>query len=156
MFKHYIDPPKRHHETVTISLDGRAVTVPKKMSVAAALLSRGEMLSRISPSSKKPCAPHCLMGVCYECLMEIDGVNRQACMTEVAEGMVIHRHLDGAPPLEPVPLQHDRSDAHADAGVCANAGASASAGASAGAGASTEDAASTASPEKEVSHEPTR
>jgi len=81
--------------TVPVVLDGRAVSLPAGMSVAAGLLGIGEIISRISPSSKKPCSPHCLMGVCYECLMEINGVKRQACMTEVEEGMVINRYLPG-------------------------------------------------------------
>lgn len=81
--------------TVSVVLDGRPVSLPEGMSVAAGLLGIGEIVSRISPSSEKPCSPHCLMGVCYECLMEIDGIKRQACMTEPREGMVINRHLDG-------------------------------------------------------------
>jgi predicted molibdopterin-dependent oxidoreductase YjgC len=33
-----------------------------------------------------------MMGVCFECLMEIDGVgNRQACLTPVAAGMRVQR-----------------------------------------------------------------
>ena len=80
--------------TVSVILDGQTVSIPAGMSVAAGLLGIGEIISRISPSSKKPCSPHCLMGVCYECLMEIDGVKRQACMTEVEEGMVINRYLE--------------------------------------------------------------
>lgn len=79
---------------VAVTLDGQETNLPEGMSVAASLLSKGEIISRISPSSKKPCSPHCLMGVCYECLMEIDGVNQQACMVDVREGMHIDRHLD--------------------------------------------------------------
>jgi predicted molibdopterin-dependent oxidoreductase YjgC len=79
---------------VTVTLDGKQISLPTGMNVAAALLGIGEIVSRISPSSHKPCSPHCLMGVCYECLMEIDGIKRQACMTDVAEGMVINRYLN--------------------------------------------------------------
>ena len=79
--------------TVQVTLDGRPVSLPAGMNVAAALLGIGEIIFRISPSSHKPCSPHCLMGVCFECLMEIDGIERQACMTEVREGMMINRHL---------------------------------------------------------------
>ena len=33
-----------------------------------------------------------MMGVCFDCLMEIDGApNRQACLVPVAEGMRINR-----------------------------------------------------------------
>ncbi len=59
----------------------------------AALLADGELNSRLSPTSGKPCGPHCLMGVCFECLMEIDGIQRQACTTEIEKEMVINRHL---------------------------------------------------------------
>jgi predicted molibdopterin-dependent oxidoreductase YjgC len=37
-----------------------------------------------------------MMGVCFECLVEIDGVpNRQGCMTPVREGMQVRR-MNGA------------------------------------------------------------
>lgn len=91
MFKYDI---KNKQEMVPIVLDNTTISLPAGMNVAAALLSVGEIISRISPFSQKPCSPHCLMGVCYECLMEIDGANRQACMTEVKEGMVINRHIN--------------------------------------------------------------
>lgn len=81
-------------ETVKVTLDGKSVSLPGGMNVAAALLGIGETVSRISPTSHQACSPHCLMGVCFECMMEIDGVQRQACMTEVQEGMIINRHLD--------------------------------------------------------------
>ena len=82
-------------DTVTVTLDGKSVSLSSGMSVAAALFGIGETISRISPTSHKPCSPHCLMGVCFECMMKIDGVQRQACLTEVEDGMVINRHLNG-------------------------------------------------------------
>ncbi len=82
-------------DTVTVTLDGKSVALPTGMTVAAALFSIGESISRVSPTSHQPCSPHCLMGVCFECMMEIDGVQRQACLTEVHERMVIDRHLNG-------------------------------------------------------------
>lgn len=78
---------------VPVVLDDQATSLPEEMSVAAALLAKGELIARISPTSGKPCAPHCLMGVCHECLMEIDGEKRQACLSEVKKGMVIRRNL---------------------------------------------------------------
>ncbi len=87
------------HDTTTsnslvVILDGQPTSLPAEMSVAAALLATGQIVSRISPTSHKPCSPHCLMGVCYECLMEIDGVQRQACMTTIRDAMVINRNLE--------------------------------------------------------------
>jgi hypothetical protein len=39
-----------------------------------------------------PRLPLCMMGVCFDCLAEIDGVpNRQSCMVPVVPGMRIAR-----------------------------------------------------------------
>ncbi len=86
---------------VEVFLDGRSVSLPSGVSVAAALLEAGEIISRKSPTSGKPCSPHCLMGVCFECMMEIDGVQRQACLTPVVQGMFINRHLEEEKNCEP-------------------------------------------------------
>jgi NADH dehydrogenase/NADH:ubiquinone oxidoreductase subunit G len=40
-----------------------------------------------------------MMGICFECLVEIDGVpNRQACMVAAEPGMVVRRQ-DGHRPV---------------------------------------------------------
>lgn len=80
--------------TVEIVLDGKNTDVPASVSVAAALLAIGKITARTSQTVKEPRSPHCLMGICFECLMEIDGVQRQACMTEVEENMVINRRIE--------------------------------------------------------------
>ena len=87
---------KRLDETttdcVTVEIEGTLVSVPAGDSVAAAVLAHGLMPTRSTPVSGKPRAPFCMMGVCFDCLMEIDGVpNRQACLVTVAEGMRIRR-----------------------------------------------------------------
>jgi predicted molibdopterin-dependent oxidoreductase YjgC len=77
---------------VGISINGKAVTVPAGISVAAAVLLNYDGPTRTTPVTGSPRAPFCMMGVCFECLMEIDGTaNRQACMLPVAEGMRIVR-----------------------------------------------------------------
>jgi predicted molibdopterin-dependent oxidoreductase YjgC len=74
--------------TVGIEIDGNRLRVPAHFTVAAALLASGQMTCRTSAVSGAPRGPFCMMGVCFECLVEIDGVpNIQACMTRVAEGM---------------------------------------------------------------------
>ena len=80
-------------ETVNVLLDGEPRKLQSGVSVAAALLADGQIISRISPASHKPCAPHCLMGVCFECQMEIDGVQQQSCLVQVKEGLKINRRL---------------------------------------------------------------
>ncbi|MBF8780236.1 (2Fe-2S)-binding protein [Pseudomonas fulva] len=82
--------------TVTFSFNDQSLTVPAGANVAAALLMSGIRRFRATPVSESPRAPYCMMGVCFECLLEIDGVpNRQGCLTEVADGMCI-RSQEGA------------------------------------------------------------
>lgn len=79
-------------ETVTITFEGNPITVPKDISVAAALLTGSVRDFRTSPIGGKPRAPYCMMGVCFECLVEIDGVPaRQSCLVQVRDGMQIRR-----------------------------------------------------------------
>jgi hypothetical protein len=76
---------------VTVTLDGDAIRVPGDWTAAAAVLLHGGV-SRTTAVSGSPRAPFCMMGVCFDCLMEIDGVpNRQACLVQVADGMRIRR-----------------------------------------------------------------
>lgn len=75
---------------VTITLDGHATRVPALASVAAALLTAGQDPFRTTAISQSPRAPYCMMGVCFECLVEIDGQpNRQACLEPVIDGMQV-------------------------------------------------------------------
>lgn len=76
---------------VNILVDGQQVAVKAGLSVTAALLSVGLEPRRTSHTHAEH-GPFCHMGVCYECLMEIDGKpNQQACLVEVKEGMHIKR-----------------------------------------------------------------
>jgi sarcosine oxidase subunit alpha len=73
---------------LTIFVDGVATPARDGDSVAAALLASGHAACRESAVSGAPRGPYCLMGVCFDCLVAIDGVgNRQACMTLVRDGM---------------------------------------------------------------------
>jgi predicted molibdopterin-dependent oxidoreductase YjgC len=84
-------------ETVTIMFDGKAVTVPAGITVAAALLVGGVHDFRSSVVTQAPRAPYCMMGVCFECLVEIDGVPaRQSCTVTVQNGMQVRRQLGAA------------------------------------------------------------
>ncbi|MDF2642583.1 MAG: NAD(FAD)-dependent dehydrogenase [Pseudomonas sp.] len=86
----------RSTRTVNITFNDRPLSVPAGLSVAAALLMSGVNRFRATPVSEAPRAPYCMMGVCFECLVEIDGVpNRQSCLIEVDEGMRI-RSQEGA------------------------------------------------------------
>jgi predicted molibdopterin-dependent oxidoreductase YjgC len=82
--------PAQH--TVQIEFEGAALSVPAGVSLAAALLVSGVTHTRESAVSGRPGAPYCMMGVCFECLVEVDGqANCQACLMPVRAGMRVLR-----------------------------------------------------------------
>jgi len=77
---------------VRFTYEGRETFARPGDTVAVALLAAGELSLRDSPVSGLPRAPYCMMGVCFECLVQIDGIgNRQACLTPVRAGMNVRR-----------------------------------------------------------------
>lgn len=84
-------------ETVILIYEGRPIRVRSGLTVAAALLEAGVTQFRDTPVSSSARGPFCMMGVCFDCLMVIDGMaNSQACMTEVKDGMHITRQSGAA------------------------------------------------------------
>jgi predicted molibdopterin-dependent oxidoreductase YjgC len=79
-------------EMVHVTFEGEDCRVPAGISVAAALLGHDDSHFCNSAGDRDKRAPYCLMGVCFECLVEIDGMrNRQACLEPVVDGMSIKR-----------------------------------------------------------------
>lgn len=78
--------------TVRIEFEGASLAVPAGVSLAAALLASGVTRTRESAVNGRSGAPFCMMGVCFECLVEVDGqANCQACLLPVRAGMRVHR-----------------------------------------------------------------
>ncbi|WP_445376379.1 (2Fe-2S)-binding protein [Niveispirillum fermenti] len=77
-----------------IDIDGVAVTVEPGETIAAVLLRQDQPWSRQTPVSQSPRAPYCMMGVCFECLAEVDGTRSvQTCMKPVQDGMRVMRQI---------------------------------------------------------------
>jgi hypothetical protein len=75
---------------VTLTVDSEVISARATDTVAAALLAAGHAACRETAVSGTPRGPYCLMGVCFDCLVSIDGVgSRQACLVRVREGMRI-------------------------------------------------------------------
>jgi len=91
--------PEAEGNPVTISFNGQPLPAREGDTVAAALIAAGHSASRSTAVSGAARGPFCMMGACFECLMEIDGVaNRQACMVAVRDGMRV-KGMEGAPRL---------------------------------------------------------
>jgi len=91
------------HPTTHFTFDGRGVTARAGQSIAAAVLAAGETTLRWTSSTDSPRGLFCGMGICFDCLVTVDGRrNVQACRTPVAEGLVVTRQRGpGDPPLLP-------------------------------------------------------
>ena len=75
---------------VTVQVEGRAIAAIAGQPLALALLQAGIGHFRDTPVSGQPRAPLCLMGVCFDCLVQVDGQpNVQACMVRVRDGMQV-------------------------------------------------------------------
>ena len=80
--------------SLRLSIDGRPVEAPLGASVAAALLLAGYTAFGRHPVSGDAEGPWCLIGVCFGCLVEIDGIrDRQACLVPVRDGMTVRTGL---------------------------------------------------------------
>jgi hypothetical protein len=85
-------PPAQVAPRIAVEVEGRTVLVPEGASAAAAVLVAGLSSIRDTPVGHDERAPYCMMGVCFDCLAEIDGVpNRQSCMVTARPGMRIRR-----------------------------------------------------------------
>jgi D-hydroxyproline dehydrogenase subunit gamma len=77
-------------DAVTIQVNGRAVAAYEGESLATALLA-ADVLTMSRDSAGRLRTPFCNMGVCFDCLVEIEEEGRvlraRACLTPVRAGL---------------------------------------------------------------------
>lgn len=84
--------PNHRSGEITIEIDGVAAAAEPGESVAAVLLRQDNPWSRLTPVEGHRRAPYCMMGVCFDCVAEVDGVpSVQTCLKEVRDGMRVSR-----------------------------------------------------------------
>jgi predicted molibdopterin-dependent oxidoreductase YjgC len=72
---------------IEIRVDGEPVVAYEGESIAAAILATGRRRLRLTPREQAPRGVYCGMGVCFDCLMVVDGEpNVRTCMTPVRSG----------------------------------------------------------------------
>ena len=82
--------PETRGATVRVAIDGKPYEARDGDTVAAAMFAAGFDHCRTTPVSSAPRSPYCMMGVCFDCLVTIDGTgNRQGCLVRVRDGMQI-------------------------------------------------------------------
>ena len=90
-------PDMRPANAVPIRFDGRELVALPGETIAAALAA-ADIVTVRQARSGSPRGPFCGMGVCFDCLVVVDGVpNTRACVTWARDGMVVGRQ-DGLGP----------------------------------------------------------
>lgn len=74
---------------VFILVDGVAVPAAPGQSVAAALLAAGILHLRDSPRIAEPRGAFCLVGMCQECIVEIEATHCLACQVAIRPGLSV-------------------------------------------------------------------
>jgi predicted molibdopterin-dependent oxidoreductase YjgC len=75
---------------LSVTVDGEPVQAFAGESVATVLLANGMRSFRHTARNQEPRGIFCGMGICFDCLVTINGMeNVRACMTLVEEGMAI-------------------------------------------------------------------
>ena len=83
-----LGPSSDRGEPVEIIVDGESVSAYSGETVATALVAAGRWTHQVH--NGRPLAVFCNIGVCYSCLMTINGVSGvRACQTRVADGLTV-------------------------------------------------------------------
>ncbi len=78
---------------IKIFFEDKEIEVEEGITVAAAVLISHAGYTKVTGKKSKR-APYCQMGICFECMMNIDGkANQQSCMIPVREGMRVYRQV---------------------------------------------------------------
>ncbi|HMD64128.1 MAG TPA: 2Fe-2S iron-sulfur cluster-binding protein [Stellaceae bacterium] len=86
--------PDAGSATISVIVEGRTILVPAGAWAAAAVLAAGLRSIRETPVEGRERAPYCMMGICFDCLAEIDCVpNRRSRIVEARRGMRIRRQI---------------------------------------------------------------
>lgn len=77
-------------ERVRLSFDGRQIEGPAGCSVAAALMDNDIVSWRTTRGAERPRGLYCGIGVCWDCLVSVDGKPvERACMLPARDGMAV-------------------------------------------------------------------
>jgi predicted molibdopterin-dependent oxidoreductase YjgC len=80
---------KKEPQHFNIEINGREIETRSGQTIAAALIAAGILTFR-QLTDHEPRGFFCGMGVCFDCLVTVDGIpDQRACMTPVKPGMKI-------------------------------------------------------------------
>ncbi len=75
--------------SVSLMVDGQPLSAYPGETIAAALLAGGRRTFRHTAPGGHPRGIFCGIGMCFDCLVTVDGTQIRACITPVREGMQV-------------------------------------------------------------------
>ena len=79
---------------IEFTFDGEKINAITGQSVAAALLAANQRALRKTRFNKNDRGVFCGIGVCFDCLVVIDGItNQRACLIEAKPGMRVQTQV---------------------------------------------------------------
>ena len=80
---------------IDFSFNGVELTAQPGQSVSAALISNNERINRYTRFNGAPRGVFCGIGICFDCMLIIDGQpNQRGCVTEIQPGMIVEVQND--------------------------------------------------------------
>ncbi len=79
---------------ISFFFNGEKFTGAKGQSIASALIANGQRELRRTRFGEEPRSIFCGIGICFDCVVTIDGVaNQRACLIEISNGMKVESSL---------------------------------------------------------------
>jgi hypothetical protein len=108
-----IDQGLQRGESFSFDVDGESVPAYGGETVAAALMAEGRRALRVTAGRNESRGYYCGMGVCWDCMMWLEGQGSvQTCRLLAAPGMRL-RSMKGAVPREALP-DGEQAESHPD------------------------------------------
>ena len=80
--------------SLEFTFDDQTITAISGQSIGAALLAANQRRLRKTRFNKKDRGIFCGIGICFDCLVVVDGVsNQRACLIEAKPGMKVQRQV---------------------------------------------------------------
>lgn len=89
---------------LTIDVDGEVVTGVRGQSIAGVILASGTVGFRRTSVNDRHRGVFCGIGVCYDCLVEVNGQRDvRSCQRRAADGDVVRTQHDPLPEIPEIP-----------------------------------------------------
>ena len=76
--------------TITFTFNGNAIQCEEGQSIAAALINSNQRELRRTRFGDEPRSIFCGIGICFDCVVLINGVaNQRSCLIEARDGMKV-------------------------------------------------------------------